>query len=231
MPTLVGANRAFCGEFQTKVGMPAGSALRLPCRRRHGNRFLIVACRRVRLLPEGGNPKPLEGTGLQQLLAATLQHTDARRQVTLAGDARELWWHAYPQLTQPHDGLAGHITARAEAHVIRLALTYALLDGAPQIRAEHLHAALALWDYTSRSARWALRQATGDPLADQLHAALIRAPDGLTRTQLSHHVHRNLPAEQLDRALQALAAAGRARRTRINTGGRPAERWHANIRA
>ena len=28
MPTLTGANRAFCGEFQTKVGMPAGSALR-----------------------------------------------------------------------------------------------------------------------------------------------------------------------------------------------------------
>jgi hypothetical protein len=61
--------------------------------------------------------------------------------------------------------------------------------------------------------------------------ALIRAPDGLTRTQLSHHVHRNLPAEQLDRALQALTAAGRAKHTRINTGGRPAERWHASLPA
>ena len=92
---------------------------------------------------------------------------------------------AYPQLTQPLDGLAGHITARAEAHTIRLALLYALLDGHKQIRSEHLHAAPALWDYTSRSARWALGQATGDPLAEQLHAALIRAPDGLTRTQPS----------------------------------------------
>jgi hypothetical protein len=127
--------------------------------------------------------------------------------------------------------LAPHTTTRAEAHTIRLALIYALLDGEHQIQAEHLHAALALWDYTSRSARWALGQATGDPLAEQLHAALIRAPDGLTRTQLSHHVHRNLPAEQLDRALQALAAAGRARRTRITTGGRPAERWHTSIPA
>jgi len=195
------------------------------------NRFLICACRRVRLLPEGGDPEPLKGTGLQQYLAATLQHADTRRQITLAPDARELWWHAYPQLTQPLDGLAGHITARAEAHTIRLALLYTLLDSQTQIRSEHLHAALALWDYTSRSARWALGQATGDPLAEQLHAALIRAPDGLTRTQLSHHVHRNLPAEQLDRALQALAAAGRARHTRITTGGRPAEHWHANIPA
>ena len=40
------------------------------------NRFLICACRRVRLLPEGGDPEPLKGTGLQQYLAATLQHAD-----------------------------------------------------------------------------------------------------------------------------------------------------------
>ena len=64
------------------------------------NRFLICACRRVRLLPEGGDPEPLKGTGLQQYLAAVLQHADTRRQVTLATEARELWWHAYPQLTQ-----------------------------------------------------------------------------------------------------------------------------------
>jgi hypothetical protein len=127
------------------------------------NRFLIVACRRVRLLPEGGDPDSLKGTGLQQYLAAVLQHADTRHQVTLADDARELWWHAYPQLTQPLDGLAGHITARAEAHTIRLALIYALLDGEHQIQAEHLHAALALWDYTSRSARWAARPSDRRP--------------------------------------------------------------------
>ncbi|MCA1699600.1 MAG: hypothetical protein LC790_12165, partial [Actinobacteria bacterium] len=73
MPTSIAPNRAFCGEFQIKVGMPARSALRLPCRRRHGNRFLMIACRRVRLLPEGGAPDPLARTGLAKLLAATLK--------------------------------------------------------------------------------------------------------------------------------------------------------------
>ena len=29
MPTLIEADRGICGEFQIKVGMPAGSALRL----------------------------------------------------------------------------------------------------------------------------------------------------------------------------------------------------------
>jgi hypothetical protein len=39
-----------------------------------------------------------------------------------------------------------NLTARAEAHVIRLALLYALLDGQNTIQPEHLHPALALWD-------------------------------------------------------------------------------------
>ena len=45
MPTLIATNRAFCGEFQTKIGMPARSALRFPCRRRHGYRLFHVAGR------------------------------------------------------------------------------------------------------------------------------------------------------------------------------------------
>ena len=66
------------------------------------------------------------------------------------------------------DGLTGALTARAEAHSIRLALIYALLDGASSIEVEHLKAALALWDYAARGAEWALGDATGVPLAEQL---------------------------------------------------------------
>ena len=196
------------------------------------NRFLICACRRVRLLPEGGDPEPLKGTGLQQYLAATLQHADTRRQITLADDAQGAVVARLPA-ADPSRSTGSPDTSPPALRRTRSASRSSTRCSTASTRsdAEHLHAALALWDYTSRSARWALGQATGDPLAEQLHAALIRAPDGLTRTQLSHHVHRNLPAEQLDRALQALTAAGRARRTRINTGGRPAERWHASIPA
>jgi hypothetical protein len=140
MPTLIGANRAFCGEFQTEVGMPARSALRFPCRRRHGNRFIFAAVRRVRLLPEGGDPDPLKGSGLSHYLTTVLKHAHTVGRVTLTPDARELWWHTYPQLTHPADGLLGQLTARAEAHVIRLALIYALLDGHKTIQPDHLRA-------------------------------------------------------------------------------------------
>ena len=158
-------------------------------------------------------------------LTTVLKHAHATRPVTLAADTRELWCHTYPQLTQPADGLTGQLTARAEAHVIRLALLYALLDTTNTIRPEHLTAALALWDYGQRSAAWAINHSTGDPLAEQIHTALTRSPDGLTRTQLRDLLHRNLPAERVEQALASLAAAGRAKQQRTTTGGRPAEIW------
>jgi len=192
------------------------------------NRILIVACRRQRLLPEGGHPDPLAGTGLTRLLAATLKHARQVGQVRLDDPAREQWHHAYHQLAeQPNDGIVAQITARAEAHVIRLALLYALTDGKHQIRPPHLTAALALHDYAARSAAWALTGATGDPLAEQVHAALAASPGGLTRSQISQTLNHNQPAGQIDHALHALHAAGRVTATQIPTGGRPAQLWTA----
>ncbi|MGH2929718.1 MAG: DUF3987 domain-containing protein, partial [Solirubrobacteraceae bacterium] len=170
---------------------------------------------------------PLKGTGLGRYLTSVLAHARTAGKVTLTPAARELWWQLYPQLTQPADGLLGQLTARAEAHVIRLALLYALLDGQRTIQPEHLHAALTLWDYAERSAAWALRQATGDPLAEHIHTALLRSPAGLTRTQIRDLCQRNQPADRVEQALHALAAAGRAHHERTLTAGRPAELWTA----
>jgi len=192
------------------------------------NRILIVACRRQRLLPEGGHHDPLAGTGLTRLLAATLKHAQTAGQVHLDPDARELWHDAYRQLARPLPGVLGQITARAEAHTIRLALLYTLADGKRQIGPQHLHAALALHDYATRSAAWALNGATGQPLAEQIHAVLQAHPAGLTRSQISDTLKHNQPAGQTDHALHALQTAGRATVTQIATGGRPAQLWTAS---
>jgi hypothetical protein len=191
------------------------------------NRILIIACRRQRLLPEGGDHDPLADTGLTRLLAATLKHAQTAGQVRLHDDARELWHDAYRQLARPLPGVLGQITARAEAHTIRLALTYALADGQRQIGPAHLKAALALHDYAARSAAWALTGATGQPLAEQIHAALHNNPAGLSRSQISGTLKHNQPAGQIDDALRALQATGRATVTQIATGGRPAQLWTA----
>ena len=195
------------------------------------NRFLLLGCRRVRLLPEGGNPDPLKGTGLDRQLATTLTTAQRTGQLRLSAPARRAWTDAYQQLAEPQPGIAGAISARAEAHTIRLALLYALLDNARQIQPAHLTAALALFDYAQRSATWALERTTGDPLARQIHAALTHAlPSGLTRTQLRDLLHRNPTTTQLDQALAALAHDGKITSSRVLTNGRPAELWTATQR-
>ena len=193
------------------------------------NRILLIAVRRQRLLPEGGNPDPLHGTGLTRLLAATLKHARTAGEIRLDPAARELWQEAYRQLAeQQPGGIVGQITARAEAHTIRLALLYALTDGQQQISPPHLTAALALWDYAARSAAWALTGATGQPLAEQIYTVLRQHPGGLTRSQISQTLNHNQPASQIDTAaLSALHATGRATVTQIPTGGRPAQLWTA----
>jgi len=192
------------------------------------NRFLILGCRRVRLLPEGGDPDPLKRTGLDRRLAKALNAARHADEIRLAETAREHWRDAYQRLAEPRPGIAGAISARAEAHTIRLALIYALLESAREIQPAHLTAALALFDYAQRSATWALERTTGDPLARQIHGALEHAlPDGLTRTQLRDLLHRNPTTAQLDQALAALAHDGKITSQRVLTAGRPAELWTA----
>jgi hypothetical protein len=192
------------------------------------NRFLLLGCRRVRLLPEGGDPDPLKRTGLDRRLQTTLASARKAGQIRLSRSARHTWAQAYEQLAQPQPGIAGALAARAEAHTIRLALLYALIDNSSQIQPVHLHAALALWNYAQRSANWALESSSGNPLAQQILAALIhQTPDGLTRTQLRDLLHRNPSTLQLDQALAQLAGDDKITSQRVLTAGRPAELWTA----
>ncbi len=192
------------------------------------NRFCFIACRRHRLLPDGGEPDPLAGTGMEARLGAHLAAARRLGKVDLDPAAGLAWHDIYAQLSESDDtGTAGALCARAETHVLRLALLFALVDGRDTIRLAHLEAGLALWDYAARSAAWALRASATDPIAEQIHAALMASPDGLTRTQLRDLFGRNLPGARIETALAALGSSGRAQRHRAITAGRPAEVWRA----
>ena len=181
------------------------------------NRFLLIACRRVRLLPEGGAPDPLRDTPLQQRLARNLTAARHAGQLHLDEAARELWRTAYTRLAELQPGIAGALDARAEAHTIRLALLYTLIAAPPRSRC-HLHAALALRDYTSRSARWALDHTTGDPLAHEIHGALEHAaPGGLD----AHPATRPLPPQPARRPRRPSTRRATSRRQDL-----PATRPH-----
>jgi hypothetical protein len=190
------------------------------------NRFVFVACRRVRLLPQGGDPDPLATTDIPAQLAGRLAHLANRGAMSFSPRARHAWPDIYAAMAEAHPGIVGSLIARAEAHVVRLSLLYALIDGAVAIDLEHLGAALALWDYSTRSVAMIFGAASANPLAEQIHAALV-ASGGLTRTDLRDLFNRNRSQVDIDQALTSLASSGRAHPARVVTGGRPAQLWHA----
>lgn len=193
------------------------------------NRFLLVACRRARLLPDGGDPDPFRGSGMPERLGRHLEAAKTLGQVRFTTAARVAWWDAYARLSEPQAGMVGGLLARAEAHVLRLSLIYALIDGAGSIGLVHLRAGLALWEYSADAARYAFGDATGDPLAEAIAAALGHAPSGMTRTEIRDLFGRNRPGVAVDDALTALAASGRVRAERVATAGRPAQRWFSTV--
>ncbi len=119
-----------------------------------------------------------------------------------------VWAEVYPKLSEGRPGLLGAATSRAEAQVMRLATIYALLDKSAVVRAEHLMAALAVWEYAEQSAKYIFGSALGDPTADAILRALRRAPRG----HGSDRDPRIIPAAQRRRGNQpSPQRAGRGR--------------------
>ena len=84
-------------------------------------------------------------------------------------EAAEIWDVEYrTTLSVDHLGLFGAVVARAEAHVLRLATLYTVLDGFYEIGPKQLRAALAVWRYCEASARYIWGDALGDPFADEI---------------------------------------------------------------
>lgn len=189
------------------------------------NRILWLCVRRSKELPEGGRVDEAALTDIAGRLARGVAFAKTAGEMRRDEETREIWRGVYGQLTADTPGLAGAMTARAEAHAVRLSLLYALLDCSPVIRAEHLLAALALVDYISRSAQHIFGSTTGDKLVDELRSLLQAAPGGLSRTDISAALGRHYPAERIEGALSILADMGEAVCERVETGGRSREVW------
>jgi hypothetical protein len=174
------------------------------------NRFLWALVRRARLLPDPPVPDPRLIAELAEATRHVLERGRAIGALGRDAEATEAWREIYPTLSEGKPGLFGAIVARMEAQAIRLAGLYAVLDGSPLIRLPHLEAALAIVDYCETSARWIFGDATGDPIADQILAAL--AGGRMTRTELVHGLFgRNVPKGRIDAALRLLQSQGRIR--------------------
>jgi Protein of unknown function (DUF3987) len=192
------------------------------------NRFIWLMVRRSKVLPFGGEWHKVDIAPLVRRLCSALEFGSAPVLITWGDSARDIWRKVYGPLSEGELGLFGAVVGRAEAQVMRLAALYAVMDESHEIEREHLLAALALWDYSEKSAQYIFGDATGDPVADQILSALRAAgKDGMTRTEISNLFRRNMSSERIAQALSLLLAAGRVRSKKQETGGRQAERWYA----
>jgi hypothetical protein len=190
------------------------------------NRFLWIAVRRSKLLPEGGDSVDL--CDIVHELKLSIRAAAFRNRLIRSKECRELWAEVYPRLSGDRRGVLGLVTNRAEAHVLRLMSIYALLDRADGICVQHLKAALALWDYCERSCNWVFgidRQA--DPDADLLLAAIraAEARGGLTQSEVSDVFGRHKSASQLRQLISRLLEGGFIVGEKTATSGRPIQRW------
>jgi hypothetical protein len=195
------------------------------------NRFLWICVRRARTLPEGGHFDEVAIAPIVQRLHDAVQFGRRVGELKRDEEARAIWQAVYPELSEGKPGLLGAVISRAEAQVMRLACLYALQDMSYVVTPDHLTAALALWEYSEASARYIFGQRLGDPIADEMIAALRKHPHGMTRTEIRDWFGRNRKAYEIDRGLTLLANQGLARKEEIQSGGRPIERWFAVSRA
>jgi hypothetical protein len=189
-----------------------------------------VCTRRSKMLPEGGALHTVDFGPIIGRLQNAAAFARTVEKMQRDDRARAIWGDVYANLSEGKPGLLGMVTSRAEAQVMRLACVYALLDCSVLVRAEHLTAALAVWQYCEDSARFIFGDALGDSTADEILREIRNHPQGMTRTQIRDHFNRNKSAAELGRALGVLQEYGLARmeRTREGEGDtKPTERWFA----
>jgi hypothetical protein len=191
--------------------------------------FAVI--RRSKELPFGGDLTDSEILHLGELLTGVIAKVKNTGRVTMTEAAKATWAKVYGALSAGQSGLLGAVTARAEAQTTRLALLYALLDGAAEIDEPHLRAALAVWEYCETSAAHIFGNSLGDPVADEIEQALKRQrPAGMTRTGIRDLFGRHQSSGRLDAALTLLHSQGRVRFETAATSGRPVETWFAIVR-
>jgi hypothetical protein len=154
------------------------------------NRLLFGLVRQSKKLPRGSDVPEAVLTTLGAKLTAAKVACKEVGQVERDTESDE-WWCSdlYDELTpdEPESEIMAQVTTRAPVQVLRLALVYCLLDGANQIRREHLAAAMAVWRYLLASCRYVFgAEVKSNPDLDKLSAAVKDSrPEGLTMTQIS----------------------------------------------
>jgi hypothetical protein len=196
-----------------------------------GNRILYCYSRRTRKLSDGGNPDVEKIAEIANRLAIGIEKArenvyDIRTNFT--PDAKAAYSRFYNSLPEDSRGFIESLTARAESHVIRLCIVFAILDGSEFVRIEHFQAALAVWDYSKECVEYIFGEDATNPhqvrILDYLQA---KYPYGHTQKEIYQLFNCKLQARVIRVAIESLKKDDKIQ-WRIEKGkGRPATRYFA----
>ena len=156
-----------------------------------------------------GLPQLLPGDQWERIsktIEGRAKQASGRVEMKMKPEAHKQWEAIYPSLISTHNDVARCVTSRGDANVLRLALNYALLDGADGIDMSHLKAAIAVWEYCRTSAESLFASGTESVLTRRLLNVLARRPH--SKTELHAVLHNHTPARRLDAELAELIAQG-----------------------
>jgi DNA replicative helicase MCM subunit Mcm2 (Cdc46/Mcm family) len=123
---------------------------------------------------------------LAERLADAVRKSSSDSEITLSTAARTYWAVKYHEVSNDENGVLGSVTARAEAHVMRLSLLFCLLDCCAEIERKHIEAACVLVEFCKKSVQYIFStpaECEAGTDADKLLNALAIKP--LTQTEIS----------------------------------------------
>lgn len=185
------------------------------------NRFVIVHASRSKRLAHGGSMSEDEREHVARIWQEAISRgRTIHGRVTRSDTAAAEWEAFYESLDDEVFGLYGTLVARAESHVARLSLVYALLDGSNVIQLAHHRAAVAMWNYCEASVRqiWPPNDTSGDPDTDCLFAAL-RERGELSRVDISRLFTGHRSGAEIDALIER--NSDRLDERIVSTQGRP----------
>jgi len=165
------------------------------------NRFIWIFSRRSKLV---ANPQPMpqnEIAAIQEKMIGTIRDSK-KTQMKLTCEASDLWESLYPEISRDRPGITGSVINRAEAQIMRLAMTYALIDGSYGITVPHLEAAIAFWEYAEDSAIYIFSSRSTNKTLNKIIACLQSGPKN--KTELHNAFGNNMAAEKMDATLAEL---------------------------
>jgi putative DNA primase/helicase len=194
------------------------------------NRFLLMHAEIERVLPFGGAIDDTELTeivqhvrkALARLAGTGIDGTAISYRIEAATDTGELWEPWYRRVRfGSGEGRVRSLTRRQHVQAARLALIFAVLDEADEIKPAHLEAATAWTDYSVATAERYFGSGPGGQAGKLLDAIRRAMPDGLTTTDQHAVFGRHIDATALEVLRHELEAAHHVFSYELSTGGRP----------